>query len=57
MECNHPLKPSDKEENREKIPEYVYKNFNEFNICKNCGRLYWQGSHYKEMKKKLQIAV
>lgn len=57
MECNHPLKSADKEENREKIPEYVYKNFNDFNICENCGRLYWQGSHYKEMKKKLQITI
>ncbi|MCX8092867.1 MAG: Mut7-C RNAse domain-containing protein [Candidatus Goldbacteria bacterium] len=54
MECNYQLKPANKEENKEKIPEYVYKNFNEFNMCEKCGRIYWQGSHYKEMKKKVE---
>lgn len=54
MECNYPLRPAEKEKNKEKIPEYVYKNFNVFNICEKCGRIYWQGSHYKEMKEKLE---
>jgi len=54
MECNYPLKPAEKEKNREKIPDYVYKNFNEFKVCEKCGRIYWQGSHYQEMMKKLK---
>lgn len=54
MECNFPLEKTIKEENKEKIPEFVYKNFNEFFICKKCGRIYWKGSHYQEMLKKLK---
>lgn len=54
MECNFHLEKTTKEENKEKIPEFVYKNFNEFFICKKCGRIYWKGSHYQEMLKKLK---
>lgn len=54
MKCNYSLQPAGEEKNKGKIPEYVYKHFNVFNICENCGRIYWPGSHYKEMKKKLE---
>jgi len=60
-ECNSFLKPIEKEniekekiENiKDKIPEGVFKLQNEFYICDTCGRIYWKGTHYENIKHKL----
>ncbi len=49
IECNYRLKSVDKESVREKIPYFTYKNFDEFALCPKCQRVYWKGSHYKNM--------
>ena len=45
LECNVPLGPVDREEVRERIPEYVYRTQREFRLCAGCGRVYWPGTH------------
>ncbi len=54
MECNEMLLKKDKESNKEKIPAFVYKNFDEFYECKKCNRIYWKGSHFQAMQEKLK---
>ena len=49
MECNEPLETVDKEEIRDRIPEYIYLTHDEFKICKKCGRVYWKGTHVDHM--------
>jgi uncharacterized protein with PIN domain len=49
MACNQPLRPASKMEVRERIPEPVAAAHDEFRECPGCGRVYWQGSHYRRM--------
>jgi hypothetical protein len=54
--CNEPLKSIDKEEAKDKVPEYVYSRQESFMRCPNCKKIYWQGSHWgniNEVIKKL----
>lgn len=36
------------------VPADARQPANELLACPNCGRIYWHGSHYKRMKKKLE---
>jgi uncharacterized protein with PIN domain len=35
------------------VPEAISRNFHEFWECTGCGRIYWKGSHYDKITKKL----
>jgi len=35
------------------VPDYVYLNYNNFMRCLDCGRLYWEGTQYMDVKKRL----
>ena len=48
--CNAELESVEKQTIRGRIPEYVYENHDEFAICPVCGRYYWQGTHWQNMK-------
>lgn len=47
--CNKLLYEITRENIRELVPAHVYNAHREFKICRKCGRIYWQGSHYKKM--------
>ncbi|ASJ09662.1 hypothetical protein A3L11_10620 [Thermococcus siculi] len=49
--CNGPIKPVSKEEIRNKVPESVYRKYDEFYVCENCGQIYWPGRQWEEMLK------
>jgi uncharacterized protein with PIN domain len=56
--CNGLLKDVDrKEEIADRIPEYVYLNFNHFQKCSHCGNVYWEGSHYRRLRKRLDEII
>jgi uncharacterized protein with PIN domain len=52
--CNTGLREVKKEETKEFIPEHVYKTQNDFRQCALCKRIYWQGSHWGNVKKTLK---
>jgi len=54
--CNMSIKPISKEEIIDKIPESTSRFYEEFWICLGCGKIYWQGSHWKKINKTLQQA-
>lgn len=54
--CNSRIRPVRKEEILEKIPESTSKFYNEFWACQNCGKIYWQGSHWKRINETLSQA-
>jgi uncharacterized protein with PIN domain len=54
IECNCLLKPVKKHAVKNKIPHYTYKHFNEFAVCPQCQRVYWKGSHYKNMEQSIR---
>lgn len=47
--CNEKLAPVEKEAVRGKVPHFTYKHFDEYAKCPQCERIYWKGSHYKNM--------
>ncbi len=49
--CNNILSRINKKDVADRIPEYVYKTQNEFYICNDCGRIYWEGTHINYMRK------
>ncbi|MBM4064468.1 MAG: hypothetical protein FJ266_02330 [Planctomycetes bacterium] len=47
--CNGLLEPVGKEKIKDKVPPYVYSTQDEFDICPQCGRIYWSGTHRVKM--------
>jgi len=53
--CNSILKSIHKKEVQKKIPKKVYEYHHEYWICPTCKKIYWKGSHYDEIIKKIKI--
>jgi uncharacterized protein len=49
LECNVICNNAVADEIKEKIFPYILKSKKSFKRCPDCGRIYWQGSHYKDM--------
>ena len=56
-ECNHLIKQIDKLDVKNKVPKGVFDRQDQFWVCTNCNRYYWQGSHYEKIKDKLNSLV
>jgi len=54
MACNAPLRPVDKGAVAERLPPSVLVRHQHFTCCDACGRVYWQGSHWRRMRALLQ---
>jgi uncharacterized protein with PIN domain len=50
MECNGRLRAVERSRIENQLPTHVRENCNEFWCCDDCGRIYWKGSHYREMR-------
>jgi uncharacterized protein len=50
LECNGVLDEVSKEEIVDLLMPKTRDFYTEFKRCKTCGRVYWEGSHYKKMK-------
>ncbi len=48
--CNEPLISIEKDAVKEKVPEYVFKTQEIFYSCPKCQRIYWQGTHWGNVK-------
>jgi hypothetical protein len=49
--CNKILRAvADRDEIKDLVPDYVYHNFNSFMRCSCCEKIYWEGSHYKNIR-------
>ncbi len=52
--CNGQLSVfSDKNEIKDSVPEHVFLNSRVFLKCNDCGKLYWEGTHPKMFREKL----
>jgi uncharacterized protein with PIN domain/sulfur carrier protein ThiS len=49
LNCNHLLKPVEKEQILEKLEPLTKKYYFDFKICPACDQVYWKGSHYEKM--------
>lgn len=53
LECNNPLVSVDKAGIAERLPPEVRKKYSDFKRCPDCDHIYWLGSHWHDMKKRL----
>ena len=54
LECNQPLVERKKAELEELIPPYVFKTQEQFRQCPSCQRIYWRGTHWRAMTRRLE---
>ncbi len=52
--CNSPLIEVEKEKVKGLIPQYVYRTQDKFIECPKCKKIYWQGTHYENIKKRIE---
>ncbi len=51
-ECNGILtKISNKDLVKDRVPPGALQAYDEFYLCVNCGKVYWEGSHWKNIKR------
>ncbi len=53
LHCNAPLRAVDKASVLDRLPPRVRENYERFSICEQCGRVYWEGSHWRNMQRVL----
>ncbi len=53
VSCNSLLENVDKEEIYELLEPLTCKYYDKFKRCSGCREIYWQGSHHRQMKKRL----
>jgi len=49
--CNSPIREASREEVADLVPEGVLRRYSKFWVCVNCGKVYWLGSHFRNMRK------
>lgn len=54
MKCNGKLRTVSLEDVAERVPPKVKEWHSIFFECANCGQVYWKGSHYEKLKKKVK---
>ncbi len=54
LECNQPLIERSKQEVADRVPPYVLRTQSEYVECPACHRIYWKGTHWQAMTRKLQ---
>jgi uncharacterized protein with PIN domain len=54
LECNQELIDRDKKEVQNRVPAHVFKTQAQYTECPACHRIYWRGTHWQAMVKKLQ---
>lgn len=54
LECNQPLAERNREQVRERVPPYVYQTQEQYMECPACHRIYWRGTHWQAMTRKLE---
>lgn len=54
LECNEYLVERSKEEVKNRVPPYVFKTQEQYMQCPSCRRIYWRGTHWQAMTKRLE---
>ncbi len=53
LECNQPLVERSKQQVRDLVPPYVFQTQSQYMECPNCHQIYWRGTHWEAMTKRL----
>jgi uncharacterized protein with PIN domain len=53
--CNRPLQRLPRRQARQRVPPLVARRYRRFRACPQCGRVYWRGSHWENMRRRLGL--
>lgn len=53
IECNVGIKDLPREKAKNLVTPFVFENADTFALCPNCGRVFWRGTHLKDMETKI----
>ncbi len=53
LECNQPLLERSREQVKDLVPPYVFQTQSQYMECPACHRIYWRGTHWQAMTRKL----
>jgi uncharacterized protein with PIN domain len=53
LHCNALLRPVDKARVLDRLPPRVRAGYERFSTCEVCGRVFWEGSHWRNMRRLL----
>ena len=54
LECNHLLDERSRDEVKDRVPPYVFATQTQYMECPACHRIYWRGTHWAAMQRKLE---
>jgi len=54
LECNQPLVEAAPNDVKDRVPPYVYKTQTRYVECPACRRVYWRGTHWAAMLRRLE---
>jgi hypothetical protein len=54
LECNQPLVERNKQQVKDLVPPYVFQTQSQYMECPACHRIYWRGTHWQAMTRKLK---
>ena len=57
LECNGKLTDVSKDEIKERLLPLTLQYYQEFKMCPECDRIYWEGSHFLRMKKNIECII
>jgi uncharacterized protein with PIN domain len=53
--CNTKINEIEKDKVKNKVPKKVFDSNEKFWFCQKCKKIYWKGSHYKNMIEKIDL--
>src|SRR5262249_60472 len=54
LRCNASLEPAEKENVLGQLGPLTKIYYNQFRRCRGCGQVYWSGSHFKKLQKRIE---
>ena len=57
LECNQLLEERSKQQVKDLVPPYVFQTQDHYMGCPSCHRIYWRGTHWQAMTKKLKSFI
>ena len=52
VECNHRIVTVDRDRVRHLVPLRIYRKFRKLYHCEQCRRVYWPGTHYRDVERR-----
>ena len=57
LDCNRRLKPLTKDEAKNLVAPFVFEHARAFALCLDCGRVFWTGTHFDDMRSKIDAIL